>query len=244
MPGVRQLALSRRAVAAIVVTAILLWSGAFFLWSQAGLDKWLLISHNGLRTNDLVIAVAQAASSYGMSVILLVYLLYLSFAFRHEPLRDAYGIYLVVLLMFGIAGMGGDLLKEVFDRTRPFVEYAGEINTPSAARMASFPSGHATKSVALALPFLFLLPVRDDWHRLVKVLPAMLALAVCYSRVVLGVHYVSDVLAGIGMALICFPFVTRLTSGILGRMTSERVDVAVKIWGGILLGMMIVLAVL
>jgi len=87
-----------------------------------------------------------------MSVIVLVYLLYFLVAFRHESLRDACGIYLLVLLMFGIAGMGGDLLKEVFNRPRPFVEYAGEINALSTAGMASFPSGHATKSVALACP--------------------------------------------------------------------------------------------
>jgi len=66
--------------------------------------------------------------------------------------------------------------------------------------------------------------VRDNWHRLVKVLPVVLALVICYSRIVLRLHYVSDVLAGIGMALICLPFVTRLTNGILGRMITSFRD--------------------
>jgi hypothetical protein len=52
IPGVKPLALSRQIISTIVVIAIVLWSSAFFLWRQVELDKWLLISHNGLRTNE------------------------------------------------------------------------------------------------------------------------------------------------------------------------------------------------
>jgi len=241
---VKPLVLSRRSIAAIVVIAIVLWGVAFLLWGQADLDKWLLISQNELRTNQLVVGVAQTATHYGMSLIVLVYLLYLLLAFGHEKLREAYPIYLLVFFLFGIAGVGGDLLKEVFNRPRPFVEYAGEINSLSKAKTPAFPSGHATKSVALALPFLLLLAAKDSWHTGVKILLAMIAFGVCCSRVLLGAHYVSDVLAGMGMALICFPLAALLGNRIWSKMTPERLQNAVKVWAVILLGLMIYLAVL
>jgi len=207
------------------------------------LDKWLLISLNGLRANALVVGVAQVASRYGMSLIVLVYLLYLSLALKHE-LRDAYPVYLVVLLLFAVAGISGDLLKEIVDRPRPFVEYAGEIIAVSKPGSPAFPSGHATKSVALALPFLLLMPARDNWRKGVKVVVTILAVGVCGSRVVLGVHYVSDVLAGAGMALICLPVATLLSRRMLRGMSRERLDVRVKVWAVVLIGLMIAVAVI
>jgi undecaprenyl-diphosphatase len=243
LPGVKPLALSLKTISTMVVIAIVLWSSAFFLWSQVGLDKSLLISHNGLRTNELLVSAAQVATKYGMSIILLVYLLYLLFAFKNEKLRDAYRIYLLVFFMFGFAGICGDLLKEIIDRPRPFVEYANEINALSHADTPSFPSGHATKSVALALPFLVLIGAKDNWHKGLKILLAMIALSVCYSRVLLGAHYVSDVLAGIGMALICFPLVTLLNNKMLSKMSVKRLNFATKVWAVILMGLMIYLAV-
>ena len=175
--------------------------------------------------------------------MLLYYLLYLLFAFKYEKLRDAYRIYLLVFLMFGFAGIGGDILKEIFNRPRPFVEYAGEINALSNAATPAFPSGHATKSMALALPFLLLITAKDNWNRGVKILLAIIVFGVCYSRVLLGAHYVSDVLAGVGMALICFPLVTLLNNQILRKMTKERLNIAIKVWAVILLLLMIYLTV-
>ena len=244
MPGEESVALSGRKVATIVVIATVLWGCAFFLWGQVELDKWLLISHNGLRTNELVVGVTQVATKYGMSLIVLVYLLYLLLAFKHDKLRDAYPVYLVVLLLFALAGVSGDILKEIVDRPRPFVEYAGEISALSNPETPAFPSGHATRSVALALPFLLLIPAKDNWHKGVKGLLAILAFGVCYSRVLLGVHYVSDVLAGVGMALICLPVVTLLSNRMLRDMSRERLDGAVKVWAAVLLGLMIFLAVI
>jgi membrane-associated phospholipid phosphatase len=243
-PGVKPLALSRQAIVTIGVTAIVLWSIGVLLWRQGELDKWLLTSQEGLRTNDVVAGVAQVATEYGMSTIVLVYLLYLLFAFKYEKLRDAYRIYLLVLLMFGFAGIGGDILKEVFNRPRPIVEYPGEINALSHAATPAFPSGHATKSMALALPFLLLITAKDNWQKGVKVVLAVIVFGVCYSRVLLGAHYVSDVLAGVGMALTCFPLVTLLSNKILGNMTGEHLNFAIKVWAVVLLGLMVYLVVL
>ncbi|MGD2252555.1 MAG: phosphatase PAP2 family protein [Anaerolineales bacterium] len=241
--GVEPLALSRQTILTIVVIAIVLWASAFLLWGQAEVDKWLLISHNGMRTNDLVVGAAKVVSKYGMPLIVLVYLLYLPFAFKYEKLRGAYRIYLLVFLMFGIAAIGGDILKVVFHRPRPFVEYAGEIIAFSNAATYALPSGHATKSVALALPFLLLIGEKDNWHKVVKILLATIAFGVCYSRVVLGAHYVSDVLAGVGMALICFPLARLLNNKILSMMGQKRLDFAIRVWAVVLVALMIFLVV-
>jgi len=243
MLGVQPLALTRQNIIMIVGTAIVLWGIAFFLWMQGDIDKWILLSHNGLRTNELVVAAAQVATKYGMAIIVLVQLLYLLLAFKYEKLRVAYRVYLLVFLMFGFAGIGGDILKEVFNRPRPFVEYAGEINALSTAPTPAFPSGHATKSMALALPFLLFILANDRWHKGMKILLVIIVFGVCYSRVVLGAHYASDVLAGVGMAFICFPLVTLLSNRILSRMTMKRLNFAVRIWAVILLGLLVFLLV-
>ena len=235
------LALSRQATVLMLVIAAAFWGIAFFLWGQVALDKWLLLSQEGLRSSDVVVAMAQLTSKYGMSMIVLVYLLYFLAALKDEELRDAYPVYLLVLLMFGIAGIGGDVLKEILDRPRPFVEYAGQITAFSDASTPAFPSGHATKSMALALPFLLLIAAKDNWHKWAKVLIAIIVLGVCYSRVLLGAHYVSDVLAGVGMALTCLPLATVLSNMALRRMTRERLNTAIKVWAVVLVGLMVYL---
>jgi undecaprenyl-diphosphatase len=235
------LALSTQGAVLVLVIAAVFWGVAFLLWGQVGLDKWLLVSQEGLRANDLVVASAQLASKYGMSMIVLVYLLYLLVAFKYQELRDAYPVYLLVLLMFGIAGIGGDVLKEILNRPRPFVEYAGQITAFSLASTPAFPSGHATKSMALALPFLLSIASKDKWQKWAKVFTAIIVIGVCCSRVLLGAHYVSDVLAGVGMALTCFPLATVLSNKALRRMTRERLNTAIKVWAVVLVGLMVYL---
>jgi membrane-associated phospholipid phosphatase len=239
--SVQPLALSSRTAAGVVVAAILLWATALLLWMQVGLDRWVLISQTHLRTNALVASIGHLATRYGMSTIVLVYLVYLLFAFKFPGLRDAYRIYLLVILLFGLAGPAGDILKEIVRRPRPFVQYAAKAYAVPMSKTPSFPSGHATKSVALALPFLLFITAKDGWHKAVKLLLVILALGVCYSRVMLGAHYLSDVLAGAGIALICVPLVTFLTNRLLKRMKSSILPRAVIVWAVILVGLMVLM---
>nr|WP_275585419.1 phosphatase PAP2 family protein [Blastococcus saxobsidens] len=86
------------------------------------------------------------------------------------------------------------LTKALADRARPLVAEP-VVDTPSNA---SFPSGHAMTSldtwgvlVLIALP-----AVRRRWHPWLVGGALLLVLAVGFTRVALGVHFVSDVLAG------------------------------------------------
>lgn len=111
--------------------------------------------------------------------------------------------YSVLLLWVGIAGSGPliYLLKGVFGRDRPQVfEWRGHYTVESA----SFPSGHALGSL-VAYVLLAYLIVRLQAGRRLRYLTITLATLVVVSigltRIYLGVHYPSDVLAGYALGL-------------------------------------------
>lgn len=98
-----------------------------------------------------------------------------------------------------IAAIGGGmvlsaLLKLGFDRPRPdLVPHGMRVYT------ASFPSGHAMLSAATYLTLGSLLAQFERSHRVrafVMALAAILTVAIGLSRIYLGVHWPSDVLAG------------------------------------------------
>lgn len=81
-------------------------------------------------------------------------------------------------------------LKNAVNRDRPFVTY-NDIVKKSKAGTPSFPSGHTSGSFALATTLSLNYP---KWY---IIAPSFLwAGTVAYSRMDLGVHYPSDVLAG------------------------------------------------
>jgi membrane-associated phospholipid phosphatase len=112
--------------------------------------------------------------------------------------RNALYIGKSVLISGGIAV----LLKYAFQRDRPFITYPYIQNVTSGGS-PSFPSGHATNAFALATSVSMAYP---KWY---VVAPAYLwAGAVGYSRMDLGVHYPSDILAaaiiGSGTSYLCY----------------------------------------
>jgi undecaprenyl-diphosphatase len=80
-------------------------------------------------------------------------------------------------------------LKALWDRPRPPLRYAEPKTLVPLPHDASFPSGHAATSFAAATTLSFAFP------RLAPVL-YVLAAAVAFSRVYVGVHYLLDVIGG------------------------------------------------
>lgn len=112
---------------------------------------------------------------------------------------------LALLLAMG-AGQGVLwLLKALFGRPRPETRYY----TPEGA---SFPSGHSFTATVL-YGFCIFLAWRHVPQRPVRIgltgLLTLLILVVCISRLLLGVHWVSDVLGGLtlGMAWLTFSLI-------------------------------------
>jgi membrane-associated phospholipid phosphatase len=104
------------------------------------------------------------------------------------------------VVTIAIGGVLGVVLKLLVDRARPsFPEPVAH------ASGYSFPSGHALNSaLAVGVLLLVFLPVLTRVGRAVAyTLGAAVVLLTGYDRVALGVHYVSDVLAGWVVALAC-----------------------------------------
>jgi membrane-associated phospholipid phosphatase len=89
----------------------------------------------------------------------------------------------------GLAGIAVTLLKDYFERARPPLSHPTLDPVGVLPASTSFPSGHSATAFAAAVAVGFVSP------RLRKPL-LTLAVLVAASRVYLGVHYATDVLAG------------------------------------------------
>lgn len=113
---------------------------------------------------------------------------------RDLRLRAA-GLFWLFALAFG--GLVTTLLKHVTCRARPFLPEAGAFHPPFCLQsgMDSFPSGHSALAFAIAAI------LAGSYPRL-SPLCYLAATMVGMSRVVVGVHYPSDVLAGAAIGLL------------------------------------------
>ncbi len=101
--------------------------------------------------------------------------------------------------MFAIACLGGAILntglKLVFGKPRPDLWKRLIVETSY-----SFPSGHALGSVVLYGAIAYLLSQSyPQFARLIYAIATGLIVAICLSRLYLGVHWLTDIMAGISM---------------------------------------------
>lgn len=216
--------LTRNMYLFIVISSLALWILAVNLWIQGDIDRNIIIAHNTLYGDNVISGIFQFFSKYGMAFITGVYILNLLLSYKIKVLKSSYLLYILILLSFGIGGIAGDLLKEVFDKARPAVELAGQITRTHVSASPAFPSGHATKSMALALPYFLLMSGSYYLNRIFKLTVFSIAILVCYARIVLQAHYVSDVLAGIGTAIAFVPIAALLSNKIyeLNRVDEKK----------------------
>ena len=174
-------------VAFAIIAGLVFLSGAFASWDQAA-SVW----YNQLELGPSLGGLFVAASEYGREYFW-IGLLVVMLGFGDSETKEM-AVQLAAVFVVGI--VAGEALKAMLFRARPedvVVRVAPDLNS-------SFPSGHAL-IVTIGATFA-LLAFRKKW---VAGLLALEALVVCISRVYVGAHFPSDVLAGAvaGVAIAC-----------------------------------------
>ena len=105
-------------------------------------------------------------------------------------------VFLVVTTLGG--GLLDTIVKEAVGRPRPSL-----VDPVASAHGKSFPSGHAMSSTVAygALLLVFLPAIGRKYRPAVFAGVVMLVLAIGFSRLALGVHYISDVVGGFVLGL-------------------------------------------
>ena len=100
----------------------------------------------------------------------------------------------------------GEAQKYWIARVRPDVEpHLVMVKT------SSFPSGHATSSMIFYLTLALALTAGTRWHRIAAAGAILLSLLIGTSRVMLGVHWPSDVIGGWAFGMLWVLLTLRLS---------------------------------
>jgi len=100
-----------------------------------------------------------------------------------------------ILIAFAISLTTNTLLKNIIRRARPFEVLSGIEHTVNPQDKFSFPSGHTASAFAAATVFAHFLPF--------SAVPSFgIAFLIGISRIYTGVHYPSDVVAGIVIGML------------------------------------------
>ncbi|TMD64336.1 MAG: phosphatase PAP2 family protein [Chloroflexi bacterium] len=142
-----------------------------------------------LHRSSSLTSVAQIVSDAGSFALLAP--LSIAFVLLRRWKRPADDIALVVIAA-GSAALPS-VVKLIVARPRPTIEHLSHLTS------LSFPSEHTTQAAAIYLTIAILLSrdLNRGWRELVVVLAVLIALAVAWSRVYLGVHFPTDVIAGL-----------------------------------------------
>lgn len=194
---------------ALALLAVIIVGSEFTDGASFAFDHWLL---NALRHTDdlsrpigpswfkpMFIDITGLGSTTALTILTLIVAGYLIAA---EKFADA----LFLALATGGGAILGKVLKVAFSRPRPdIVPHFIDVHT------ASFPSGHAVNSTIVYLTIGAVIACRQPSRRLKRYTMSIAitsAMLVGASRVYLGVHYPTDVLAGWAVggtwALLCW----------------------------------------
>jgi undecaprenyl-diphosphatase len=125
----------------------------------------------------------------------IAYLILLGILFFKGGKRGKIAVIGIILLIIVTDQTGYKILKELFQRARPCNVLADIITPLGCTGSFSFPSNHALNNFAAATFFARLFPS----FRLILFTTASL---IALSRIYLGLHYPSDVIAGAAIGIV------------------------------------------
>ncbi len=184
-------------IAAVLVVANLV---LFALIAEDLLEGGGLISHDEAvsawfieHRTDALISAAKVVSAIGSFLWLSVFAVLLGLWLWRRGWHVALAVAPAASLV--LASLASTVSKAHFDRERPPV-----VLHATTVTLAAFPSGHATDAAAFFLAASLTLAITMAHRRWMRVLLVatglVLAALVGLSRLVLGVHWLSDVVAG------------------------------------------------
>jgi membrane-associated phospholipid phosphatase len=154
--------------------------GAFAWLTEWGESDWILIPALLMTVLSGVLALVIPKRAPKLALLEMTYL----FAF--------------IFIGVGLPGLIANLLKRAIGRARPeLFDAVGSFSFSSFANdytLESFPSGHATTALALAFVIGFL---AQRWFPYALIF----GLGIAVSRIIVGAHYPTDVLAGIVLGI-------------------------------------------
>ena len=156
-----------------------------FLKYDIALLNWL---HNHLIPHSVPVLQFISDTTTFVSIGLALLVIVIALKKRSKTMRMQFFMLVTVLLLVLAVTQG---LKGLIDRDRPFTTYP-DIEKLSSGGDSSFPSGHTLEAFAMAAVISLLFS-----RKTIRIPVFIWAILVAYSRIALGVHYPSDVLAGI-----------------------------------------------
>ncbi|HEG9958199.1 TPA: phosphatase PAP2 family protein [Staphylococcus aureus] len=191
-------------ISLLIVFALVFGIIAFFHESRLG--KWIdnevyefIYSSESFITTSIMLGATKVGEVWAMLCISLLLVAYLMLK-RHKI--EA----LFFALTMALSGILNPALKNIFDRERPTLLRLIDITG------FSFPSGHAMGSTAYFGSAIYLLNRLNQGNSkgiLIGLCAAMILL-ISISRVYLGVHYPTDIIAGIIGGVFCIILSTLL----------------------------------
>ncbi|MBU5363785.1 phosphatase PAP2 family protein [Enterococcus devriesei] len=175
---------------ALLFFAALCYIIRFYPETLNGFDRGIIHAVHGLspQMNSYFLWVTKFANP--ITVVILSIVFVALFYFNQQKITALW----LALSMALISGLGNHLLKLFFHRARPTI-----LPHLVTEHSFSFPSGHATASTLLYGTLIFVagLFFKEKVPRLlVQIVLGLLIFSIIVSRIYLGVHYPSDVLAG------------------------------------------------
>jgi undecaprenyl-diphosphatase len=183
-----------------------------FVTTDHNISRWL----NGLSTSwltNIMLAVSDMHSAAGISVLMVLAILALAW-------KRYWSWAMILLITVPSGGLLNVLMKSAFQRARPQFD-------PPLLMLAdySFPSGHTCASTLFyGVLASLLVPRMASWRMRSVVVAAALGMVtlVAFSRLYLGAHFLSDVLAGFAEGVAWLALCLTATHTYLGHRAWRR----------------------
>jgi undecaprenyl-diphosphatase len=220
----------------LVLCTVVLWLVALIVYSIPNFNHWFVASFNTLRADPFFASLCYYYTKYMLYAIATpLSILYVA-AFKVNILKPYRTVLLLAVMTLAIGIPIVDLLKYLYGVPRPWILYP-DINSLYLGRGSSFPSGHAFQAFAGTLPLIICFLTNDknfkrNWNKIILAsILLFFAITLSFSRILAGMHFPSDVLFGIGLAIILMVI---LASIIQWLLKTQRLNLQNEKWYGLI----------